>query len=764
MHKLSEKKYQNTNRILSVILALLTLFCSLCVFSGCNNETRYVTSLDQLNDGSYTIMVNTGSGADGDCTREFPKANKTYSYSEADGYLAVREGRADAFMYGKQNIQYAIDTRYNDLKILEGRFLGKSQIAVGVNPSKPELANTINTFLTTLKTERINEISKESVLENMQRRWVFEGDENMPEIPLPTNPTETLRVGTAGFVKPMTYNNGNGLIGFDIEFCQRLAHYMNVKIEFYLATFDELVLGLKTDRFDIVASNLNVTPERQESIIFSNPYIEMETAVVVKKNPKDRQVITSLEQLSDKTIGLVEGSSYTKRVTTMYPNARIVEYKSYAELIIAVKNKRIDAYIIDEPIANIQAREAGSLNILHPIVTRDSYAFMINKTKTELYDEINNCIRELKTQGVLNQLEEKWINSPNNPVMKKPNTWKITKPKKLYIGLTPDSPPFVYYLNNEYAGYDIELMYTIAERLGYEVEINVSDFNALINTLVADTNDVVIGCITVTEERKQNVLFTDDVYQSGSVAVVLADTTSGNFFDNLSNSFNRTFVKEHRWKMIASGLLITLELALLTLLFGTALGFGFSFLLRSNNKVVAKTAEIISIVLDGLPILIILMVLFYIVLAKTPLSAVTIGVIGLSLDFANAVAGILNTGILAVDKGQIEAATSMGYSKWSIFFKIILPQVINQMFDQYTSAIIAMIKGTSIVGYITVIDLTKASDIIRSTTYEAFFPLIASAIIYFVIARIFVVLLNLLAKKLNPKHRKRMIKGVKTND
>jgi polar amino acid transport system substrate-binding protein len=158
------------------------------------------------------------------------------------------------------------------------------------------------------------------------------------------------------------------------------------------------------------------------------------------------------------------------------------------------------------------------------------------------------------------------------------------------------------------------------------------------------------------------------------------------------------------------------------------------------------------------------MVLYYIVFKSVDISAVWVGIIGLTLDFANTTAGLLNTGVLAVDKGQLEAAESMGYTKWQAFCKITMPQAANQMFKQYQGAIVGLIKGTAIVGYITVEDLTKAGDIIRSRTYEAFFPLIATAVIYFFIAYAFVFILKKIGVRLDPKCRKRRIKGVNIND
>ena len=158
------------------------------------------------------------------------------------------------------------------------------------------------------------------------------------------------------------------------------------------------------------------------------------------------------------------------------------------------------------------------------------------------------------------------------------------------------------------------------------------------------------------------------------------------------------------------------------------------------------------------------MVLYYIVFKSINIPALWVGIFGFSIDFANVVAGLLNTGVSAVDKGQQEAAVSMGYNKVQIFCKITFPQAAKQMFSQYQASVVSLVKGTAIVGYITVEDLTKAGDIIRSRTYEAFFPLIVTAIAYFIIAYLFIVVLKRLSRKLDPKRRPRKVKGVSTND
>ena len=144
------------------------------------------------------------------------------------------------------------------------------------------------------------------------------------------------------------------------------------------------------------------------------------------------------------------------------------------------------------------------------------------------------------------------------------------------------------------------------------------------------------------------------------------------------------------------------------------------------------------------------------------ISAVWVAVIGFTLNFGAYVSEILRSGIDSIDGGQREAAIALGYTENRAFFKFVFPQAALRQLPVYRGEIVSLLKSTSIVGYIAIQDLTKMSDIIRSRTYEAFFPLIAVAIIYFILAGILTTVVNRLGKGIDPRRRKRedILKGV----
>ncbi|MBR1735768.1 MAG: ABC transporter permease subunit [Firmicutes bacterium] len=129
-------------------------------------------------------------------------------------------------------------------------------------------------------------------------------------------------------------------------------------------------------------------------------------------------------------------------------------------------------------------------------------------------------------------------------------------------------------------------------------------------------------------------------------------------------------------------------------------------------------------------------------------------IVGFSLNLAAYVSEMMRSGIESIDPGQREAALALGFTERQAFYKFIFPQAASRFLPVYKGEIVSLLKNTSVVGYIAIQDLTKMSDIIRSRTYEAFFPLIATALIYFALAWVINILLSRLEKFTNSRKKK----------
>jgi polar amino acid transport system substrate-binding protein len=241
-----------------------------------------------------------------------------------------------------------------------------------------------------------------------------------------------------------------------------------------------------------------------------------------------------------------------------------------------------------------------------------------------------------------------------------------------------------------------------------------------------------------------------------------------NFWNDVKEDFEKTFIREDRWKLIVSGIGVTMLISICSAIFGSLLGFGLYMLSRSDKKfiqVVSKgIAKVYSRIIAGTPIVVILMILFYVIFGNfRDMSGVVVAIIGFTLTFGAFVYDHLAVSVNSVNFGQTEAAYALGYPKTKTFFRIILPQAMDVFLPSYCGQAVELIKATAVVGYVAVNDLTKMGDIIRSNTYEAFFPLLATAIIYFILTWLLSLLLKLVKVRFEPKRRSKeeILKGVK---
>ena len=326
--------------------------------------------------------------------------------------------------------------------------------------------------------------------------------------------------------------------------------------------------------------------------------------------------------------------------------------------------------------------------------------------------------------------------------------------------------------DGELRGFDLEVILMAARKLDVKVEFTGMEFSAILTAVQSGKADMGVGSIIITDERAEAVDFLE-YYPAAFVLIVRTVTTSqvetstdDSILNGIRDSFDKTFIREDRWKLFLDGVLTTLLITLLAILFGTTLGFGVFMLCRNGNPVATTVTRFCLWLVQGMPMVVLLMILYYIIFGSVSISGTAVAVIGFTLTFGAAVFGLLKMGVGAIDIGQYEAAYALGYSNHRTFFTIILPQALPHVLPAYKGEIVGLIKATAIVGYIAVQDLTKMGDIVRSRTYEAFFPLIAVTIIYFILEGLIGFFVNKISINMDPKRRmpSDILKGVKIDD
>lgn len=209
-----------------------------------------------------------------------------------------------------------------------------------------------------------------------------------------------------------------------------------------------------------------------------------------------------------------------------------------------------------------------------------------------------------------------------------------------------------------------------------------------------------------------------------------------NFYKKFLNNFNKTFIVDGRYKLFITGTKNTIIIAFCATLIGIIIGLSVAIIrysAKNNNRlfVLDKICSLYVTVIRGTPVVVQLMIMYYTVFSKMD-NSVFIAIMTFGINSGAYVAEIARAGIESIDKGQMEAGLSLGLNMNETMFLIILPQAIKNILPALGNEFIALLKETSVVGFVPVIDLTNAGNLIRSRTYDPFFSLYTVAIGYLV--------------------------------
>jgi polar amino acid transport system substrate-binding protein len=320
-------------------------------------------------------------------------------------------------------------------------------------------------------------------------------------------------------------------------------------------------------------------------------------------------------------------------------------------------------------------------------------------------------------------------------------------------------------------GFDIELVERFAASQGKELKLASMEFGSLVPAVASGKVDLIISSIYITPERQERIDFSAPYFRMDTrafalrsriatteVAPAAAQTkepeVASPWLAGIWDSIQSNLIQERRYLLLVNGLMTTILIALFSSVFGTLLGALVCYARMSSVAALSFAAKGYIGVLRGTPVLVLLMLVFYVVFASVDISPVLVAVLAFGMNFAAYVAEIFRTGIEGVDRGQTEAGMAMGFTKVATFTHIVLPQTIQRVLPVYKGEFISMVKMTSVVGYIAVQDLTKASDIIRSRTFDAFFPLILVALLYLLISWVLTRALDALEWRTDPQRRR----------
>ena len=454
------------------------------------------------------------------------------------------------------------------------------------------------------------------------------------------------------------------------------------------------------------------------------------------------------EDLAGLTITSVSGTFYELELARRHDIEKIL-FKTTADCLEALNRGMADVYLDDEDTFTYAEMKRQHLKIAFKGEMELPTAFGFRKG-SELRDQFNVFLDSLRRDGNLDRMREFWQNPEGVAFEKIPVVPAVEEGIPLRVGTSSMREPNSYVMNGCWVGYEVELAQRFAAFIGRPLSFTHFDIPSLIFGLQTGNLDIMMGSITITEERARSIDFSEPYEIKHPAYYVIdrqAEARSNSFTNRIGDSVQQNLLLDKRWSYITKGLLKTVEITLLSILFGSLLGMILCAMSRSRRKWMKSFVSVYSLLMHGLPMLVLLLFMFYVVFSGTSINALFVAVVAFSMNFASSACGTFCSSIDAIPKGQTEAGLALGFTRLGTFINIVLPQAIQKGLSSFKGACIGLLKNSSVVGYIGVLDLTKASDMIRSRTFDAFIPLLIISIVYLILAWAIGMILDLAVKK-----------------
>ena len=752
------------------MMSALVCLSLLLFMSGCSRSDKEITTFDDVNNSKIGVMI--GTTGESIAKNRFPNAEVKSFDDIMDAVAAIKSGQIHAIITAYPAALQISKTNPELWRLPEP--LTNEDTSVALRKGNSDLLGDINRI--------VSELKSDGTLESMKIRWFKEDLSPYEEIKIPaSNSGKVLKIGVSATREPFSFVDKDGRVtGHDGELARIIGAKLQRPVEFTNMKFMALIPALQSGKVDLIVSGMTATEERRKLIDFSDPYFANSQVMLVKKSAVEEaarnkpvaemnrsQKLESIADLKDKRIGLLLGSVHDSYAAEKFPKATLLQYKTPSDILLAVKSGKADAGIYTRETLVEVLRDEPEFGLLGESLFSVPIAMGFNKQNSALREKFNVFLRQIVDNGVYDNMVERWMHRGDTRM---PQIANAKSNGSLVVGNVSDKGlPFTVLRENKLVGFDIELVERFGAFLGKEIVFADMEFGNLIAAVSTNKIDMIASTLMITDERKKQIGFSEKYYELGTNVFTLKNNIAGSdnslqekssvssHFVSIVDSFRSNIIEENRYLLILDGLQTTVVISVLACIFGTLLGALICFMRMSRISALSFSAKTYIAILRGTPVLVLLMLIFYVVFASVNISPVLVAVIAFGMNFAAYSAEIFRSGIEGIDKGQTEAGISLGFTRMKTFINIVLPQTVRRILPVFKGEFISLIKMTSIVGYIAVQDLTKASDIIRSRTFDAFFPLVMIAILYFLISWVLTQSLEYLERRTDPKAKRRKL-------
>lgn len=218
----------------------------------------------------------------------------------------------------------------------------------------------------------------------------------------------TLKMGSDTAYPPFESKEGNKAVGFDVDIATEIAERLGVELDVISTAWDGIIPGLKTRKYDIIMSAMTITDEREKEINFSDPYIDSDQSIAVKKGSP----IKSEADLKDKVVGVQIDTTGQFKAEEIQEAGGLKEIQKFDTILVAfqaLEQGKVDAIINDYPVNTYVSKTRGNTEVVARIKTDEKYGIGVHKDNEELLEKVNEALEEMKEDGAYAEIYKKWF-------------------------------------------------------------------------------------------------------------------------------------------------------------------------------------------------------------------------------------------------------------------------------------------------------------------------------------------------------------------
>ncbi len=442
-------------------------------------------------------------------------------YALSDAAKALTEKKIDCLLTDEAAAA-ALAEENKSLKIYEKPFSSEEYV-FAVRKDNKELQQKLNQALKTL--------SDNKTLESIEANYVGTdaGKGRSPYKAKEMERTDVLTAVVNTDSKPYCYMEGSRIVGMDIDVLQAVCDELGYELSLQTAESADMPYLLNTGTAS-VAAGLLPSVRNKEQLDFTSPYTTVTQVIVLYEEPSpaessEKESSDSDSQAYDfkgKTIGVQLGTTGDIYATD-YENdgtAKVERYSKAADAIQALKQKKIDCVILDEqPAAEFVSRNEN-IRILPKEFTLEDYALCVKKGNKELLDKVNAALKKLRSDGTIEKIITSYIGADADKGTSGYEKKDVTRSGKLVVATNAEFPPYEYVSNGKIVGIDMDIMQAVCDELKMDLTIENMKFDSIIASVNAGKADIGAAGMTVTEDRKKNIDFSDSYTTSKQVIIV----------------------------------------------------------------------------------------------------------------------------------------------------------------------------------------------------------------------------------------------------